>query len=78
MACGSCKKRRMQNVKRVVNPSASKLKKTTLKPKLKSLTRADTGLRCPTCQAALRRVSRIGQGELLQCSNPRCTYVRKA
>lgn len=36
-----------------------------------------TDLRCPVCRAALKRVSRIGRGELLVCSNTNCKYIRK-
>ena len=36
-----------------------------------------TDLRCPVCRAALKRVSRIGHGELLICSNNNCKYIKK-
>ena len=33
--------------------------------------------RCPVCKMILKRVSRIGQGDLLQCTNQQCGYLKK-
>jgi len=38
---------------------------------------AKAGLRCPICKATMKRVSRSGHGDLLQCVNPNCRHISK-
>jgi NAD-dependent DNA ligase len=93
MGCGGCgKKKGVQINRNVVAPKSRSVmpqqatrilspvskKSVTMKPQLQSiLNDRQVSVRCPICTTVLRRVARPGQGEFLQCANPRCNYVRK-
>lgn len=58
---------------KVVNYAISN---TSPKSKVKTSVTMTTQ-RCPVCKTMLKRVSRLGHGDLLQCPNLQCGYLRK-
>ena len=90
MPCGGCGKNRQSQQKYKVVRSGD-VSKQTAKPKPISdaartikverkkgiAVQTKTRERCPTCDGFLKRVSRLGKGDMLQCTNPHCGYLRK-
>ena len=93
MACGGCSKKKGIQINREVTVPIPKSrpmipsgavkvptpvhKVTTTAKSLLAKNNTVSKVRCPMCSTVLRRVARPGQGEFLQCSNPKCGYVRK-
>lgn len=92
MACGECQKRREAAKRRAATmrttslrgkvpqkPSEKRAARTSINPRLKIIQQKeqDSPVRCPLCSMLLKRVSRKGHGDLMQCPNPQCGYIRK-
>ena len=75
MACGCKKKSITVNLPNQSKPTPIMNRQIT-QPQPRSLLTVMPN-RCPLCSTGLRRISRPGQGELLQCMNPKCGYLRK-
>jgi len=84
MPCGGCGKSRQRVVKsgdvskrsnkKVVNPKPRTIR---VGGKKNVAVQTSTRDKCPTCGGFLRKVSRLGKGDMLQCANPHCGYLRK-
>lgn len=88
MACGGCGKKKIQVINTNVNTGAASSKRhlsaktgrvsaTKTKSDIQSIASTATPAKCPVCSTPLMKVTRVGVGDLLQCANPRCGYVRK-
>ena len=87
MACGGCGKKakivRTGDVsksvkKKGVLPSTRVIKVGRKKPKRKPVSvRAQATNKCPTCGSILKKIARVGKGDMLQCVNKQCGYLRK-
>lgn len=86
MGCSGCQKRRAMVKMTSLRGSKASREARPVKRSLSANPRfaqqpeeaRPTLARCPVCMMVLRRVARKGQGDLVQCPNPQCNYIRKA
>ena len=83
MACGKCGQKK--GATRVQSMNKPQMRPVSAVPQVQSnpvsliqgAKNANNAMRCPTCFSGLKRVSRVGRGDLLQCLNPSCGYVKR-